>query len=98
MDPPSYGRGPSGEVWKIENELYPLVCECVKILSDNPLFFLINSYTTGLGPSVLENILSLTVKKRFGGHIDADEIGIPMSAKNGLCLPCGIAGRWSADI
>ena len=97
MDPPSYGRGPSGEVWKIENELYPLVCECVKILSDKPLFFLINSYTTGLGASVLENILTLTVKKRFGGYINADEIGIPMTAKNGLCLPCGISGRWQAE-
>ena len=96
MDPPSYGRGPSGEVWKIENELYPLVCECVKILSDNPLFFLINSYTTGLGPSVLKNILSLTLKKRFGGYIDADEVGIPMSAKSGLYLPCGISGRWQS--
>lgn len=94
MDPPSYGRGPSGEVWKIENELYPLVCECVKILSDNPLFFLINSYTTGLSASVLENILSLTVKKKFGGRISADEVGIPMTAKDGLCLPCGISGRW----
>lgn len=96
MDPPSYGRGPSGEVWKIENELYPLVCECMKILSDNPLFFLINSYTTGLNASVLYNILSLTVKKRFGGRIDADELGIPMRAKPGLCLPCGISGRWQA--
>lgn len=97
MDPPSYGRGPSGEVWKIENELYPLVCECVKILSDKPLFFLINSYTTGLSASVLENILSLTVKKKFGGRVTADEVGIPMSAKSGLCLPCGISGRWQAD-
>lgn len=96
MDPPSYGRGPSGEVWKIENELYPLVCECVKILSDNPLFFLINSYTTGLSASVLENILTLTLKKRFGGFISADELGIPMSAKSGLCLPCGISGRWQS--
>lgn len=98
MDPPSYGRGPSGEVWKIENELYPLVCECMKILSDRPLFFLINSYTTGLGACVLENILKLTVKKRFGGYVSADELGIPMSAKNGLCLPCGISGRWQEKI
>lgn len=97
MDPPSYGRGPSGEVWKIENELYPLVCECMKILSDAPLFFLINSYTTGLNASVLYNILSLTMKKRFGGTIDADELGIPMRAKPGLCLPCGISGRWQAN-
>lgn len=97
MDPPSYGRGPSGEVWKIENELYPLVCECMKILSDNPLFFLINSYTTGLNASVLYNILSLTVKKRFGGTVCCDELGIPMSAKPGLCLPCGISGRWQKE-
>lgn len=94
MDPPSYGRGPSGEVWKIENELYPLVCECMKILSDDPLFFLINSYTTGLSALVLENIMTLTLKKRFGGKISADELGIPMSAKEGLSLPCGISGRW----
>ncbi len=98
MDPPSYGRGPSGEVWKIENELYPLVCECMKILSGNPLFFLINSYTTGLSASVLYNILSLTVKRRYGGTIEADELGIPMRAKPGLCLPCGISGRWQAKL
>lgn len=98
MDPPSYGRGPSGEVWKIENELYPLVCECMKILSGNPLFFLINSYTTGLSASVLYNILSLTVKRRYGGVIEADELGIPMRAKPGLYLPCGISGRWQAKL
>lgn len=95
MDPPSYGRGPSGEVWKIENELYSLVCECVKILSDNPLFFLINSYTTGFSASVLTNVLSLTLGERFGGVIVSDEIGIPMTSK-GLVLPCGISGRWQA--
>lgn len=94
MDPPSYGRGPGGEVWKIENELYPLVCECVKLMSDEPLFFLINSYTTGLSASVLDNILTLTMGKKFGGKISADELGIPMSAKNGMPLPCGISGRW----
>lgn len=93
MDPPSYGRGPSGEVWKIENELYPLVEECMKILSDNPLFFLINSYTTGLSAQVLTNVLSMTVGNKYGGKITADEIGIPMSA-NKLILPCGISGRW----
>lgn len=96
MDPPSYGRGPSGEVWKIENELYPLITECMKILSDEPLFFLINSYTTGLSASILETVLSMTVKKRYGGSITADEIGLPMSA-NGLVLPCGISGRWQAE-
>ena len=93
MDPPSYGRGPSGEVWKIENELYPLVCECVKILSDKPLFFLINSYTTGLSAQVLINVLTMTVGEKYGGKITADEIGLPMKA-NGLILPCGISGRW----
>lgn len=96
MDPPSYGRGPSGELWKIENELYPLVSECLKIMSDNPLFFLINSYTTGLSASVLNNVMSLTVKKKFGGSITADEIGIPMQV-NELALPCGISGRWERE-
>lgn len=93
MDPPSYGRGPGGEVWKIENELYPLVCDCVKILSDNPLFFLINSYTTGLSAAVLKNILTLTLAKKYGGSVSADEIGLPMRDR-GLVLPCGISGRW----
>ncbi|MDD6483842.1 MAG: class I SAM-dependent methyltransferase [Clostridiales bacterium] len=96
MDPPSYGRGPSGEVWKIENELYPLIEECMKILSDKPLFFLINSYTTGLGAQILKNILDMTMKKRYGGKAEADEIGLPMSA-GGLILPCGISGRWQND-
>ncbi|MCD8390357.1 MAG: class I SAM-dependent methyltransferase [Firmicutes bacterium] len=95
MDPPSYGRGPGGEVWKIEDELYPLVCECMKILSDKPLFFLINSYTTGLSAQVLDNILRLTVGKKFGGNIEADEIGLPIKS-SGLILPCGISGRWFA--
>ncbi len=94
MDPPSYGRGPSGEVWKIEDELFPLVEDCTKILSDNPLFFLINSYTTGLSAEILKNILTMTLKKRYGGKVSADEIGLPMSA-SGLVLPCGISGRWS---
>ena len=93
MDPPSYGRGPSGEVWKIEDELFPLVEDCVKILSDKPLFFLINSYTTGLSAEILKNILTMTLKKKFGGKVSADEIGLPMSA-SGLVLPCGISGRW----
>lgn len=93
MDPPSYGRGPGGEVWKIENELYPLIMECMKILSDDPLFFLINSYTTGLSATVLKNVLSLSVGRKFGGRVTADEIGLPMQA-NQLVLPCGISGRW----
>ena len=96
MDPPSYGRGPNGEVWKIENELYSLVAECTKLLSEKPLFFLINSYTTGLSAQVLTNILTMTVAKKFGGKIISDEIGLPMKS-NGLVLPCGISGRWSDE-
>lgn len=95
MDPPSYGRGPGGEVWKIEEELYPLVTECMKILSDKPLFFLINSYTTGLSAQVLDNILRLTAGKKYGGNITADEVGLPVKS-SGLILPCGISGRWFA--
>ena len=90
MDPPSYGRGPNGEMWKIESELYPLVELCSQVLSDNPLFFLINSYTTGLQPMVLENILTLTVKSKFGGRIEAYEVGIP--TEEGINLPCGAGG------
>lgn len=93
MDPPSYGRGPGGEVWKIEDELYPLVCDCMEIMSDTPLFFLINSYTTGLSACILENVLKLTVARKFGGKVSADEIGLPMEASK-LPLPCGISGRW----
>lgn len=95
MDPPSYGRGPSGEIWKIEDELFPLIEECMKILSDKPLFFLINSYTTGLSAQILDNILTMTMQKKYGGTTEADEIGLPMKS-NGLVLPCGISGRWKA--
>jgi len=93
MDPPSYGRGPGGEVWKIEDELYPLICDCMEILSDSPLFFLINSYTTGLSACILENVLQLTLARKFGGNVSADEIGLPMEASK-MPLPCGISGRW----
>lgn len=93
MDPPSYGRGPGGELWKIEEELYPLICDCIEILSDDPLFFLINSYTTGLSAKTLENVLTLTVKSKFGGNVEADEIGIPIKSAS-IPLPCGISGRW----
>lgn len=93
MDPPSYGRGPGGEVWKIEDELYPLIEDCMKILSDEPLFFLINSYTTGLGAQILKNILTMTMKRKYGGYVDADEIGLPITSSS-LILPCGISGRW----
>ncbi|MFD2612109.1 class I SAM-dependent methyltransferase [Paenibacillus gansuensis] len=95
MDPPSYGRGPSGETWKLESSLYPFVDSCLNILSDNPLFFLINSYTTGISPTVLNNIMSMTLKKKFGGSITSGEIGLPIT-KSGLMLPCGILSRWEA--
>ncbi|MCM3698012.1 class I SAM-dependent methyltransferase [Paenibacillus macerans] len=93
MDPPSYGRGPGGEMWKLEQSLYPFVESCLSILSDTPLFFLINSYTTGISPTVLYNMLSMTVKRRFGERISAGELGLPITA-SGLHLPCGILGRW----
>ncbi|MDB5054705.1 MAG: SAM-dependent methyltransferase [Bacilli bacterium] len=95
MDPPSYGRGPSGEMWKIETDLYPFVETCMSILTPNPLFMLINSYTTGLSSSVLTNILSLTMQKKYKGSITSGEIGLPITL-SGLHLPCGILGRWEA--
>ena len=91
MDPPSYGRGANGEVWNIEESLYTLVELCTKVLSDKPLFFIINSYTTGLAPTILANILNLTIKK--DGKISCGEIGLPMKDSK-LILPCGIYGRW----
>ena len=95
MDPPSYGRGPKGEIWKIEENIFPFVELTAKLLSDKPLFFLINSYTTGLQPAVLSYMLNLTVKKQFGGTAAAEEIGLPVSG-TGLVLPCGASGRWQA--
>lgn len=92
MDPPSYGRGPGGEVWKLENELYGLVEACAGALSEEPLFLLINSYTTGLQASVLKNIIDMAVTRRFGGRSMADEVGLPVTA--GGVLPCGASGRW----
>ncbi|MCQ2476593.1 MAG: class I SAM-dependent methyltransferase [Clostridia bacterium] len=94
MDPPSYGRGPGGEVWKIENEVYSFVEECSKLLTDESLMVLINSYTTGLSPSVMEYILGETVVKKFGGTTESDEIGIPVSSKPGRVLPCGASAIW----
>ena len=94
MDPPSYGRGPKGEIWKIEEKIFPLIERCSSLLSKDPLFFLINSYTTGLQPAVLSYMLALAVGTTFGGNIQADEVGLPVSA-NGLVLPCGASGRWS---
>ena len=92
MDPPSYGRGPKGEIWKSEESSYDFIKLCTQILSDAPLFFLVNSYTTGLAPAVLTYMLS-TELKRFGGHVDSQEIGLPVT-KTGLVLPCGASGRW----
>jgi 23S rRNA (cytosine1962-C5)-methyltransferase len=93
MDPPSYGRGPSGELWKIEDELFGLIELCMKILSKKPLFFIVNSYTTCLSPTVTGNMLALSLKSRFGGQTFSDELGLK-STKNGLILPCGSTGRW----
>lgn len=93
MDPPSYGRGPGGEIWKIEDSLYGFVEQCMGLLSDKPLFFLVNSYTTGFSPTVLSNILKKTIGGRFKGTHSSGEVGIPVS-NSGLVLPCGIYGRW----
>lgn len=92
MDPPSYGRGPKGEIWKIEESIHPLAKLCAQLLVDRPLFFLINSYTTGLQPAVLSYLIG-TELKRFPGKVTADEIGLPVSS-NGLALPCGASGRF----
>lgn len=94
MDPPSYGRGPKGEIWKIEESIFPFIELTTRILCDKPLFFLINSYTTGLQPAVLSYMMNTAIVKRFGGHVEAGEIGLPVSS-NGLILPCGASGRYS---
>lgn len=97
MDPPSYGRGPNGEVWKFEQNIYNLIIECMKIVSDNPLFFTINSYTTGISSIVLENILKRTVLQKYpNGKISAGEVALPVD-KDELLLPCGIYGRWESN-
>lgn len=96
MDPPSYGRGPKGEIWKIEDALYGFIEECMKILSDNPLFFLVNSYTTGFSPTVLANILRMSVGQKHQGNISCGEVGIPVT-NSGMVLPCGIYGRWESE-
>lgn len=93
MDPPSYGRGPKGEIWKIEEKLHAFIALCGQLLSDEPLFFLVNSYTTGLAPAVLSYLISTEIVPRYGGSVAADEIGLPVS-ESGLILPCGAAGRW----
>lgn len=97
MDPPSYGRGPSGEVWKLEDSIDEFVGLVSKVLSDEPLFFLINSYTTGLSPLTMSYILDLKVKKRYGGRIESGELGLRVT-ETGAPLPCGASSRWTADI
>lgn len=95
MDPPSYGRGPKGEIWKIEESIFPFIELTTQILSDKPLFFLVNSYTTGLQPAVLTYMMETAICSRFGGQTQASEIGLPVSS-NGLVLPCGASGRWTS--
>lgn len=96
LDPPSYGRGPNGEVWKLEENLFPFLKLCARLLSDRPLFVLLNSYTTGLAPSVLGYMLHLLIAQRYGGKVTWDELGLPVT-ETGLCLPCGATGRWCCD-
>ena len=94
MDPPSYGRGPKGEIWKLEEKLHSFIALCSQLLSDDALFFLVNSYTTGLAPAVLTYLISTEVVSKFGGSVVSEEIGLPVRA-SGLVLPCGASGRWS---
>lgn len=96
MDPPSYGRGPKGEIWKIEEKIHPFIQLCTNILSDNPLFFLVNSYTTGLQPAVISYMMSTEILPKFGGTVISDEIGLPVR-ESGLVLPCGASGRWQSE-
>lgn len=93
MDPPSYGRGPKGEIWKMEENIYHFLTLCQGVLSEDPLFVLLNSYTTGLQPAVLSYMLNTVFTSRFGGSVTADEVGLPVTG-SGLILPCGAAGRW----
>ena len=96
MDPPSYGRGPKGEIWKIEESIYPFIELTTQILTDKPLFYLVNSYTTGLQPAVLTYMIQTALVPRFGGSVESSEIGLPVSS-NGLVLPCGASGRWTQN-
>lgn len=97
MDPPSYGRGPAGEIWKLEDSIYDLLTLCSQVLSDTPLFVAVNSYTTGLSPSVMEYILKTQLTKRYGGVTSCDEIGIPVSATGGV-VPCGATAFWKESL
>ena len=96
MDPPSYGRGPKGEIWKLEEKIHPFIALASQLLSDDPLFFLVNSYTTGLAPAVLTYMISTEVCAKFGGCVESQEIGLPVK-ESGLILPCGASGRWSRE-
>lgn len=96
MDPPSYGRGPGGEVWKLEEKVYDFVKLCSKVLSDDPLMFLVNSYTTGLSPAVMNYIVGSIITPRFGGKVTSDEIGLK-ATQTGLVLPCGASAIWTAN-
>ena len=93
MDPPSYGRGPGGEVWKLEEQLYSLVELCMQVMSDDAMFFLLNSYTTGLSPAVMEYLLGVLIKPKFGGKVSSSEIGLPVT-ETGFVLPCGSTVIW----
>lgn len=93
MDPPSYGRGPKGEIWKIEDNIFPFIELCTKLLAEDAVFFLINSYTTGLQPAVLSYMMNTAITKKWGGRVEASEIGLPVT-ESGLVLPCGASGRW----
>ena len=97
MDPPSYGRGPNGEIWKIEDELYNLIEASSKVLTNRPLFFLVNSYTTGFSPIVPGNMIVKLIKNTHAGKLNSGEIGLPASHDNQLILPCGIFSRWESD-
>ena len=93
MDPPVYGHGPNGETWNIEKDLYNLIVNCLDIISDKPLFFIVNCYTVGISPLALENLLTMTIGKKIKGQVSSQEIGLPVTT-SGLVLPCGITGRW----
>lgn len=96
MDPPSFGRGPNKEVWKLEDKLFELLTSCVEVMSDKPLFFILNSYTTGLSPAVMKYMLEAVIVKKFGGSCSADEIGVRVSESGGV-LPCGNTARWESN-
>lgn len=96
MDPPSYGRGPKGEIWKIEESIFPFIELCSEILANDPLFLLVNSYTTGLQPAVLSYMINTAIVKKFGGRVESEEIGLPVT-RSGLILPCGASGRYTGN-